>query len=318
MVSQVLASVPERLAAVVERWPEIEPQLRRLQEKRWRQLGHSLIAGVLSVAAVLAVAVAADAKFSADGDLFVALLPVGAALGIIVAIVGGWKADRQSAVAGRILRIHTTRALGLVYRHAAGTFPLERFASNGVLPEFDRAHLEDLVYGEVSGVPIIFCDATLDAEIQKSHLTVFRGPLVLSRFPKLAHGRTLVVPDSGSVGNFFWGMGEEHRRRVRMESPDFERVFAVYSTDQVEARCLLTPTVMERLLALRRRFSGRITVGFSGHEFMLTLDDRRDWFPDPGLFQDLTDPALIREQAEEIARIAEIVEILKLNLDTRA
>ena len=51
---------------------------------------------------------------------------------------------------------------------------------------------------------------------------------------------------------------------------------------------------------------------------MLALDDGRDWFPDPGLLRSLTHPARVREQAEEIARIAEIVEILKLNLDTRA
>lgn len=276
-----------------------------------------MIAGVLSAATVLAGAVAADAWLSADGDLFLALLPVGAALGLIVAILGGWIAHRQSAIAGRVLRVHIARALGLVYRHAAGTFPLRRFEVNGMLPEFDRSHLEDLVYGEVSGVPMVFCDARLDTRIQKAHLPVFRGPLVLSRFPKHARGRTLVVPDGGPVGNFFWGLGEEHRQRVKMESPDFERAFAVYSTDQVEARYLLTPTAMERLLALYRRFPGRMTVAFSGHEFMLTLDDRRDWFPNPGLFRDLTDPALIREQAEEIARLADIVEILKLNMDCR-
>ena len=76
--------------------------------------------------------------------------------------------------------------------------------------------------------------------------------------------------------------------------------------------------MMERLLALKQRFPGDMTVAFDGHEFMLALDDGRDWFPDPGLLRSLTHPARVREQAEEIARIAEIVEILKLNLDTRA
>ena len=61
-----------------------------------------------------------------------------------------------------------------------------------------------------------------------------------------------------------------------------------------------------------------MSLAFEGHELLLALDDRRDWFPDPGLLQDLTDPALVRVQAEEIARLAEIVEILKLNLESRA
>ena len=84
-----------------------------------------------------------------------------------------------------------------------------------------------------------------------------------------------------------------------------------YSSDQVEARYLLTPAMMERLLAFRARFGSRIRLAFAERELLIAIDDRRDWFPDPGLFQKLTDPALVREQAEEIARITEIVETLE-------
>lgn len=307
----------ERLAAVDERWPEIAPALRRVQERRWQLVGYSLLAGVLTAAVVFLGAVAVDAHLSAGGSIFLALLPVGTIVGVVTALLGFQIADRQSAIAGRMLRIHVTRSLGLVYRHRAGDFPIRSFERNGVLPEYDRKHLEDLVYGEVSGVPMVFCDATLSIRIHKSDLAIFRGPLIMARFPKRSRSRTLVVPDGGSVGNFFRGPADG-RRRVQLESPEFERAFAVFSTDQVEARYLLTPTMMERLLALYRRLPGRVTVAFTDHEFMLALDDRRDWFPDPGLFRNLDDPALAHEQAEEIAWLADIVETLKLNLQTRA
>ena len=62
---------------------------------------------------------------------------------------------------------------------------------------------------------------------------------------------------------------------------------------------------------------GKVRLAFTGRDLLIAIDDRRDWFPDPGLFQGLTDPALVRDQAEEIARIAEIVEALKLNAETR-
>jgi hypothetical protein len=37
---------------------------------------------------------------------------------------------------------------------------------------------------------------------------------------------------------------------VRLENPEFERRFEVYSDDQIEARALLTPAFMDRFTAL--------------------------------------------------------------------
>ena len=50
--------------------------------------------------------------------------------------------------------------------------------------------------------------------------------------------------------------------RVKLENPDFEKTFDVYSTDQIEARYLLSPSMMERLLALDREFNKNITISF--------------------------------------------------------
>ena len=39
---------------------------------------------------------------------------------------------------------------------------------------------------------------------------------------------------------------------IELEDPEFMEHFRVYSTDQVEARYILSPSMMERLLAFRR------------------------------------------------------------------
>lgn len=47
---------------------------------------------------------------------------------------------------------------------------------------------------------------------------------------------------------------------VRLENPEFERYFEVYSDNQVEARKVLTINFMEKLLNLRKKMKKKITV----------------------------------------------------------
>ena len=54
----------------------------------------------------------------------------------------------------------------------------------------------------------------------------------------------------------------ESGKLVKLENVEFEKQFAVYSTDQLEARYILTPQLMERLLAVQSAESGRIRVLF--------------------------------------------------------
>lgn len=308
-------AVADRLAVLDDRWRAVAPELRRIEARRWLFVG----GGGLLIVVGVGVLVAGLGAFVGVVDSGYPWI-VHVAVGPLLISLGRNMFGNPASRAGDLIRSRIAGCLGLSYRRDAGRFPIDSFERNDLLPKHSERWLEDLVFGEVLGVPLIFCDATLlqSRGRDRDPVQVFRGPLVISRFPKRARGRTLVVPDGGAIGNFFWGLCDEDRRRVKLESPDFERAFAVYSTDQVEARYLLTPTVMERLLALERRFPGLMTVAFDGHEFLLALDDRRDWFPDPGPFRRLTDPALVREPLEELARLAEIVEILRLNLDSLA
>ena len=63
----------------------------------------------------------------------------------------------------------------------------------------------------------------------------------MADFHKDFKGKTTILRDR----LFKLRFGES---RVKMENPDFENTFDVYSTDQVEARYLITPFMMERLL----------------------------------------------------------------------
>lgn len=60
-----------------------------------------------------------------------------------------------------------------------------------------------------------------------------------------------------------------------MESPDFEKVFDVFSTNQIEARYLITPSMMERMLKLDSNFKKGITISFRNSTILVAIPDSK-------------------------------------------
>lgn len=312
--------IEHRLKAFDAHWREIQPDLNRIEAGRWTKvLGGGALFAVGIVCFFLGEPILNGAfalGWSSDAAGF-----AGGAVGVGLTGYGSVLATGPSRTAGRMIKEKVIGFLGFEYDSDADSFPLATFDDADMLPYHTKSRLEDRIEGEIGGLPVHFCDAKLTKTTgsgkSRRAVTVFRGPLVISRFPKRFSGRTLVVPDAGGIGNFFGDLFKGSEGRVRLESAEFEEVFEVYGTDQVEARYLLTPTTMERLVAFKRRFDCKLRLAFVDDTLLIAIDDRRDWFPNPGLFDRLTDPALVRTQFEEIARLAEIVEALNLNARSR-
>lgn len=87
-------------------------------------------------------------------------------------------------------------------------------------------------------------------------------------------------------------------RLVRLEDPEFERLFAVYATDEVEARRVLTPAMMQRICQLRRSFSRDLMLSFHGHRLCFAAETP-DGFLRPGR-RSLDDEKLVEQLYHEI------------------
>ena len=86
---------------------------------------------------------------------------------------------------------------------------------------------------------------------------MFNGLLAELAFPGRFSGVTVVAKDGGLLGNAFRDFVQASGlERVRLEDPRFEERYQVYSSDQISARALLTPAVMERLMELERHTEG--------------------------------------------------------------
>lgn len=105
--------------------------------------------------------------------------------------------------------------------------------------------------------------ASYQAYGAKNPTKIFEGLFLIADFNKDTRGRTYVLPDRaerllGKPGQDIQTLSRGHGELVKTEDPEFEKYFAVYSTDQIEARYILSPSLMRALLEFRQK-SGRNT-----------------------------------------------------------
>ncbi|MEM7516400.1 MAG: DUF3137 domain-containing protein [Planctomycetota bacterium] len=109
---------------------------------------------------------------------------------------------------------------------------------------------EDAFYGTIDGVEFLLFEA-LRKHISRSNnggssssTVVFHGLCLRLSFPKRFSGTTRVLSDYGALNKLHEMDSDVSLERVRLEDPRFEQRFEAVTTDQVEARYLLTPSLM--------------------------------------------------------------------------
>lgn len=184
----------------------------------------------------------------------------------------------------------------------------------GLVPDWDRSSFEDRLTGERNGVDFEFFEAKLEERRRTTDskgrtrtrwVTVFDGQCLRFRFHKTFLGRTTVLRDAGFFNRFNRRRGME---RVQLESNVFEDAFEVYSTDQVEARFLLTPDLMQRLIELEKVFrGGRLRCAFQNNELLIALEGG-DLFEPGSMFTPLDNPERVRELLDDFAAIFNVID----------
>lgn len=123
----------------------------------------------------------------------------------------------------------------------------------GLFPRAAKKIDDDAIIGNYKNTNIIINECTLEHTVRSgrnSHtVTDFAGLIVKLTMNKKFSGITVV----GMTGDIKLPAGCEN---VELESVEFMKNRKVYSTDQIEARYLLTPTFMERLDNLGKHFMG--------------------------------------------------------------
>ncbi len=187
----------------------------------------------------------------------------------------------------------------------------------------DRYRGNDLVRGKIDDIAVQFSDIHAEHRSRNSKgreqwSTIFKGLYIVADFNKHFKGRTLVLPDLAEnlfgsyIGNMLQSKNFSKDQLVKMDDPAFEKSFVVYGSDQIEAHYILTHTMMQRILKLKKETGSKIYVSFNGEKVMIAIDYDKDLF-EPTVFSSL----LSIEQAMSYIRTLRssigVVEELKLN-----
>lgn len=152
----------------------------------------------------------------------------------------------------------------------------------------------------------IFTNKTAD----NIHYT-FRGMFCWLKYPKKLNGHTVVLTNNQKskidrFTNFTFGQ----EQRIFLEDPRFTDKFIVYSTDQVEARYVLSTALMERIVALQDKFNRAILLSFHNAKMYLAVENSN------GLFSfssgKLDDIKIVEELANDIETALQVSENLKI------
>lgn len=231
----------------------IEPTLAPLEGERqalWKTFWRRFWFMVVPAALVLATVFSAWAK-DADPFIWIAgFTMLGGAAWIYQPLVN-FRKRCKSAVLTKL-----AGALKLTY--AMEDFEPPAFdAARGfdILPYYERKSFEDLFAGHRRGCDFQLYEAHLEEERgsgkNRRWVTTFRGQIIRIAFPKKFLGTTVVNRER------FFKWKRAGFQRVGLESSQFERAFEVYGTDQVEARYLVHPAFMARLIDFEAAVGGK-------------------------------------------------------------
>ncbi|MZI94289.1 DUF3137 domain-containing protein [Vibrio sp. CAIM 722] len=189
---------------------------------------------------------------------------------------------------------------------------------------FDSIQGEDYIEGNIGKTAIQFCELEskykTTSQDSKGHTktdwhTIFKGVFFIADFNKRFSSELFIVPEGGlfsSIGKMFGSDSNRMGTRVTLENPDFEKLFEVYGSDQTDARYILSPTLMERLVEFRRSFINPIRISFIDGKLFIAIESNVNHF-EPSLFTPATSFSVVKEFYGQLKFLTDIVEDLDLN-----
>ncbi|WP_281492150.1 DUF3137 domain-containing protein [Desulfosarcina cetonica] len=148
---------------------------------------------------------------------------------------------------------------------------------------------------------------------------MFNGLLFVADFNKAFKGTTIVLPDTaqklfGDMGQALQSLNVQNGQLIKLEDPAFEKLFVVYGQDQVEARYILSTSLMRRMVEFQNRAQKEMRLSFSASKLYVAIPFEKELF-EPKIRESLLNIAHIQEYYDELKLVADIVD--ELNLNTR-
>jgi len=198
-----------------------------------------------------------------------------------------------------------------------GTSDIENKLRGQIFPNYNTVTWEDFIEGTYQGVSFQMHESTLATKSEKGQSRqVFSGLVLRIQFPKAFQGRTMLIKDGGKLGNFFTGKDFNGLTHIALEDPEFEKLFQVFGSDQIEARVLLTTAFMERILrlaTLRSKSGGQVQAVFQDKELVLAIRSDQNLFEPGSISESALNMGDLHLFLEQMNEVFELIKVLKLD-----
>ena len=201
----------------------------------------------------------------------------------------------------------------------------EEFTSSGIFQKYcNRYNGEDHFKGKLGKTAIEFSEVVgkhvtstgTDSKRKEHQSIVFKGIFFVADFNKNFEGHTIVLPDTAEriLGKFGQSLQSMSSRGelIKLEDPEFEKEFCVYSEDQVEARYILSPSLMKRIIDFKRKWKTKVYLSFRNSKVYIAIKMNKNLF-ETRLFKSIVDYNFMEENIRFLVLLTGIVEDLNLN-----
>ncbi len=183
--------------------------------------------------------------------------------------------------------------------------------SLSLFDSYNRFDVDDRIEGMYKNLKVSIAEICLTKETgsgkRKRTVLIFDGILITVPCLKKYRGYTFIKQNSLNIIN------NKHEQKVNLEDPEFEKYYDVFSTDQIEARYLITTAFMNRMVQLAKRGIGKnITLSFEHGNVNIAVSSSKDWFEMP-ILKPANDISIYRAIILELITILKIIDSLKLD-----
>jgi hypothetical protein len=206
--------------------------------------------------------------------------------------------------------------------------PEARFMESRIFQEKpDRYRGEDCIFGRMGETEVELSEVYAEYKTEEKDSqgrrqvewhTIFKGLFFVADFNKEFKGITLVLPDTAErlFGNVIGHMLQKHTigrpPLVKLEDPEFEKYFVVYGDDQINARYILSPSIMERISSFKKQTGRDVYFSFVDGAVMAAVPDEGNLF-EPRLYRTMLGFKEMEGHFRNLELVLGLVDELSLN-----
>lgn len=233
----------------------------------------------------------------------------------------------RSVIKEKFLNNLLTKLYGLTYYNANPTVWTNIAASFGMDDLMVKHHInveelqnlsaasgctfsfDDFIKGAYQGIEVEMQELSFRKSTGKSSVICWHG-LVMSMDLKKELNSKIIFYSDKEMSQRCTNAGLE---RVFSEDIEFNELFDVYSTDQIEARYIFNPVFMEKMKSIvRNNPEYKINGEFYNKKLYVLISSGKNWFEIP-FFKSANNPAVYYQPVNDLKNLLSIIDVIKLN-----